>query len=130
MCSIRVADEYACGCIILSDRYVLTPARCVNYRDNLIRHEVYLGSNSPTERGTLFESEEIIHADGYNAERRRHNMALVKVKGKIEFSDRVQPIGLSKEDVPENATVQVYGFGATLVKKTIRLFLKIEKIRF
>ena len=127
VCSIKVADKYACGCVILSDRYILTAARCVNYRTNLIRHEVYLGTNSPTERGILFKSEEITHHDGYYAERRRHNIALVKVKGKIVFNDRVQPIELSKEDVPANATVQVYGFGGTTVKKTIRFLLHSDE---
>lgn len=38
-------------------------------------------------------------------------MAVIRVKGSIEFNDRVQPIEISTDKVPNDADVELTGFG-------------------
>lgn len=60
--------------------------------------------------------ERVIKHDKYDKDRHANDIAVIRVQGKFDFSDTVQPIELSSSDVPNGAEVQFTGFGVKNVK--------------
>lgn len=59
----------------------------------------------------------IIHED-YDERVYGNDIGLIRVKGPIRFNDRVQPIPVSREVVPENVELLVTGSGRLDVNAT------------
>lgn len=60
-----------------------------------------------------YDVEQWIKHRHYNSHKIVNDIAVVQVKGEIEFNERVQPIGFSSTPVPAGAHVQHYGWGKT-----------------
>lgn len=61
------------------------------------------------EPGTYYKVDRYITHERYTL--LSNDIALIRVHGKIEFHKRVQPIELEKEEVPDNADLQLTGWG-------------------
>lgn len=72
---------------------------------------VRVGSNSLTEGGTTYLIDHYIIHENYDESIQSYDIGLVRVHDSIQFNDRVQPIPISAEVVPEQSELFVTGWG-------------------
>lgn len=65
--------------------------------------------------GTYYKSKKLIYHEQYNQPRFAYDIAVIRLRKPIEFTDKVQPIELSPEEVPDGVVVQLTGWGALSV---------------
>lgn len=69
---------------------------------------------------TLHETEKLIANENYNPYRLAHDVGLIKLKEKIIFNDKVQPIELPTSDnLDETFPAIASGWGRLAVRKTL-----------
>lgn len=68
-----------------------------------------VGTNTLSSGGTVYPVEETILHEKYDESINANDIALVRVRDKIEFNDRVQPVPISPEEVPANTELIVSG---------------------
>lgn len=106
--------KHLCGCAIISEKYILTASHCLVGREPR-SISIWVGSNDVDLGGVLYRSDKFYtHAD-YNNPMLANDIGLIRVKGTIQFDDRVQPIELSSEEVPNGAEVTLSGWGGLRV---------------
>lgn len=117
--SLRSSNNgrHFCGGSIISDEYILTAAHCVRRGTE---YSVAVGDhrmiqNDPNEEpdSKIIRTEgAIVHPD-YSSTTFDNDIALLKLKEKIVFTDFVQPICLHQEDMKEPDNAYATGWGAT-----------------
>lgn len=70
-----------------------------------------VGSNDLKCGGRFYEAERLILHEHFDTPRRANDIALIKVRGSIEFGENVKPIELEDEEVPDGTEVGVTGWG-------------------
>lgn len=73
--------------------------------------EIMVGTNDLTSSGKYYNVAKLTAHENYNNPRLAYDIAVIKLQDKIEFNEKVQPIELGKEEVPEGAQVQLTGWG-------------------
>lgn len=74
------------------------------------------GTNDLSEGRKYYQVERLIKHEDYNKDLHENDIAVIRVQGKFDFNDRVSPIELSPEEVPDDAEVKFTGFGVKSVK--------------
>lgn len=80
--------------------------------------EILVGTNDLTNGGKYYKAEKLTAHENYNKPLYANDIAVIKLQGKIEFSEKVQPIELGEEDVPAGSQVQLTGWGLMGVRST------------
>lgn len=102
-----------CGGTIISKDSIITAGHCVDGKtSNDV--SVLVGTNQLDNGGTSYPCDSIIIHDAFNAETNENDIALVKIKGSISFTDEVQLILLAKVYITSltNLPVVLSGWGA------------------
>ncbi|XP_046602863.1 venom protease-like isoform X1 [Neodiprion virginianus] len=107
--------KFFCGGALLSKTIVLTAAHCVTQRSpNMVRvGELDMNSNTePAEPQDLRIESSTIHPD-YSKPRHYNDIAVVRLKTPVRYSEYVRPICLPPDDgnLYENAAVTLTGWG-------------------
>ncbi|XP_055321233.1 transmembrane protease serine 9-like [Sitodiplosis mosellana] len=126
-CSLQSNKRHSCGCAIISEEWIVTAAHCVAGRTptNL---EIYVGSNDLKSGGTYYKADKIIAHKQYNKPNFANDIAVIRVQGSITFSDRIQAIEYSSEEVPDGAVLQLTGWGSLQVGGATPQLLQIIKL--
>lgn len=82
--------------------------------------EVLVGTNDLKSGGTYYKVEKYIKHPKFNKPNFANDIALMRVKGSITLTKKVQSIEFSSDDVPENSTLQLSKL--YLLKLVIRSF--------
>lgn len=109
-CSLQENKEHFCGCSVISEELIITAGHCIAGKStsNL---EILVGTIDLKNGGTYYKADKLIAHEGYNRPQYANDIALVRVKDTIQFSDKVQPIELLKEEVADGAELKLTGWG-------------------
>lgn len=89
--------------------------------------EIYVGSNDLLLKdGTYCKASQIIAHKQYNQPNFANDIAVIRVRGSIIFTDKVQPIEYSSEKVPDGAVVQLTGWGAWQVSFQYLTYFNVD----
>ncbi|XP_017759429.1 PREDICTED: trypsin-1-like [Eufriesea mexicana] len=115
MALMMFRGRFYCGASVISSRYVLTAAHCVDRFDPNLMSVLLLehNRNSTTEAETqLFQVEKVIRHSGYSTNNYNNDIALVKLKDTIRFEGKMRPVCLperAKTFAGLNGTVTGWG---------------------
>ncbi|XP_076655708.1 venom serine protease 34 [Halictus rubicundus] len=108
-----------CGCTIIHEKYVVTAAHCL-YAMNLTNigilvgdHDITVGNDTDASR--IYGADMNITNPGYNVNTGQNDIAILRVKEVIEFSDKVGPACLPFQHAPDTFggdLVTALGWGA------------------
>uniref|UniRef100_A0A182TUE7 trypsin n=1 Tax=Anopheles melas TaxID=34690 RepID=A0A182TUE7_9DIPT len=107
-------DDHNCGGSILSSKWILTAAHCIN--DNApSKPTVRVGSSEHASGGTVVRVARIVPHPMHGS-KNNYDIALLELKNELTFSEKVQPISLPEQDEPiEEGTMGIVsGWGLTL----------------
>uniref|UniRef100_A0A1A9ZF60 Peptidase S1 domain-containing protein n=1 Tax=Glossina pallidipes TaxID=7398 RepID=A0A1A9ZF60_GLOPL len=111
--SLQIEGSHFCGGSILNEHYILTAAHCfggaINEEELAAALLVRVGSLDWAKGGDLVKVKRVvIHDDnGYF----KNDVALLELDEPLKFSDHIQSIEMSKDEVPSGAEVIVSGWG-------------------
>lgn len=105
---------------------IITRLRMINFpfkqklilnlnRFEISRIRILVGTNSLKAGEDYYDVEEKIEHEKYFDPPLAYDIAVVRVNGSIEFSEKVQPIKLSTKELPVRTEIQLTGWGATSV---------------
>lgn len=78
---------------------------------------VLVGTNDPTKGGRFYKVAKYSVHEYYDMPRLAYDIAVVKLQRKIEFNEKVQPIELEMEEVPDGADgAKFFGWGRLQVR--------------
>lgn len=114
-CSIQESKIHSCGCSIISDKWTLTASHCV-IRRNANALEILVGTNDLSNGGTYYKVERYVTHEEYRWF--ANDIAVIRVQGKIEFNNHVQPISISPafNDIKDGDELILTGWGNLKVK--------------
>ncbi|KFB50343.1 AGAP005072-PA-like protein [Anopheles sinensis] len=105
-------NEYQCGCTLINELFVLTASHCVynsatgyklSERILRIKLGMYRLSANDTERTQVYTVRSIISHTKYMTSSHKHDVALVRLNGTVQFTDYIQPVCL---DLTESIWVE------------------------
>nr|XP_015835202.1 PREDICTED: serine protease H115 isoform X1 [Tribolium castaneum] len=108
------SGQYFCAGALLSREWILTGAQCV---DGALQFTIVLGSNNLQDSNdpnrVKVATEEYYLYPKYDAFTLQHDIALIKLRLPIEYSDYIQPILLPTAELVDYSVVVALGWGQT-----------------
>lgn len=74
--------------------------------------KILVGTNDLSNGGQLYDVEKYIAHEDHDNPQFAFDIAVIKVKGSIQFNDKVQPIKLLSEEVSDGVLLQLTGWGS------------------
>lgn len=108
------SDSHFCGGTIITARYILTAAHCLDDKVAL-NVKVVTGSILLSSGGASYSVSSMVSHPNFNKYTFLNDIAVVKTTSSISFSEQVQPIGISGNFVEHNQNAVALGWGMTTV---------------
>lgn len=111
--SLRRRGSHTCGGSIISKDYVVTAAHCVKQGNNVApanQLEIQAGSLLLSSGGVRVPVATVTVHPNYNSN--GHDVAVLRLRNSLTFNSNIAAIKLATEDPPNDATVDISGWGA------------------
>ncbi|XP_055601066.1 chymotrypsin-2-like [Uranotaenia lowii] len=108
--SIQVESGHWCGGAIVSEKWILTAAHCLEGlqpRD----FRILAGTNDLESGNKYSEVDFFTYHSRWNIPSHHNDIGLMRLKVPLNFTDRIQSIEYSEKYVPDNATLVLTGWG-------------------
>lgn len=115
----RAKMNHFCGASIISNRFLLTAAHCVGE----VSPEMWVavvGSVHISQGGIILNIDKRIQHNKWDVNRLVNDIALLRTAEEIIFSDTVQPIALSSQNLPVEGNTQVILSGWGDISNNVR----------
>uniref|UniRef100_A0A182PCT2 Apyrase n=1 Tax=Anopheles epiroticus TaxID=199890 RepID=A0A182PCT2_9DIPT len=123
--SLQGLFSHMCGGAIIDQEWILTAAHCLILPPVLM--QVLVGTNDLRSGGQRYAVEKYVAHSGFNNPAFHNDIGLVKLKSKIQYGDLVQPIAYSEQELPENATLTLTGWGMlSVIGPTTKILQTID----
>nr|XP_017014655.2 trypsin delta-like [Drosophila takahashii] len=109
--SLQYKGQHFCGGSIYSETMIITAAHCVKDKMTLPL-EIRAGSSKYNNGGTLVKVEAIRYHEKFSR-RLGNDVAVIKLKSPLTFSDTIKPISLAEKDPAVGSVALSTGWGAT-----------------
>ncbi|XP_013780571.1 clotting factor B-like [Limulus polyphemus] len=117
----RNRQMFICGGSVISENYIISAAHCFEMQSPSA-YSVRLGSHT-LEDGNRYEVKSIKKHERYTSKQVYHDIAVLKLRRKITFTDNIRPVCLPKPSFVkqnfEGRTVVVTGWGQTSLNRTL-----------
>lgn len=90
--------------------------------------EILVGTNNLKEGGTYYKVENYIKHPKFNQPNFANDIALIRVNGSITLNTKVQSIEFSSDEVPENSTLQLTGWGRLTAHGALPQRLQVKNL--
>ncbi|XP_016996376.2 trypsin beta-like [Drosophila takahashii] len=108
--SLLERGKHDCGAVIFSDEIVITAAHCVE-SNNLEEYSVRVGSSKSNQGGQVVQISNIIRHENYHYIYLLNDIALIRLKTKLQLGDNVRPIPLADRAPAGGTPALVSGWG-------------------
>lgn len=127
-CSIHFEGYGICGCIIITEWFILTAHHCVI--GSAGKYRIRAGTMQVNRGGQLRDVKLIVANAGYNDYTMRHDLALMKVKKPFKFNSCLRPFKLPSPKITKfPSTFVVSGFGiASENAANLQKYCRIVKV--
>lgn len=137
-CSMQSYKRHFCGCSVISEQWIATASHCVvgydinssfilsnthlqlflqivvfhqSDRQSTKHVEILVGTNDLKNGGTYYKVEKFIAHNEYNRPQFANDIAVIKLQNTIQFNEKVKPIELMRDEVPDGAELELTGWG-------------------
>ncbi|XP_031637916.1 chymotrypsin-1-like [Contarinia nasturtii] len=124
-CSLEYKGKHNCGCVIISDQWLLTCAHCLG--SGIKDATVLVGTNDLESGGVRYTPRKYIKHERFNESPLSHDVGLLQID-QIEFSEKVQPIKFTSNYVQAGAELQAFGWGRLNTTGPMSQFLQTVKL--
>ncbi|XP_048003663.1 venom protease-like [Leguminivora glycinivorella] len=106
---------WVAGGSLISDRFILTAGHVLSHRDYGLLRYVLLGATNKSEArdGLLFNIIRFIPHKLYQKNEKKHDIALLELDRRVEFSEFIRPACLPSEAIPITKDRILAGWGKT-----------------
>lgn len=90
--------------------------------------EVMAGSNDMHNGLDYYEADKLIVHENYDDPLFANDIGLIRLKNPIEFNEKIQPIKLATEELTEDTTLQLSGWGSLSVRLALEFRINLRFI--
>lgn len=122
------SKSHHCGASIISDRFLLTAAHCVQFEYSK-PESLYavVGTVLPSKNGAKYALDRIVLHESFDPNTVFNDIALLRTVKKITFNNFVQPISLPTKNTPGDVEAYISGWGVTKTHGPGTAYLKFAK---
>lgn len=124
---LKINMDHFCGASIISNRFLLTAAHCIDDHPSPELFVAVIGSVRISEGGIIVKLDKLKQHERWDANRLVNDIALLRTAKEIIFSESIQPISLPSQNLPAEGDTPVIlsGWGdiSNSVRPSIQFYL-------